>query len=70
MFILKKGHQPGVYVPLMALFLVQEAFVIAWPIQLQNSKRSETKRKRRILWKEKQTAVGMSCKTRRNKFIA
>ena len=22
MFILKKGHQPGVYVPLMALFLV------------------------------------------------
>ena len=24
MFILKKGHQPGVYVPLRALFLVQE----------------------------------------------
>ena len=23
MFILKKGHQPGVYVPLRALFLVQ-----------------------------------------------
>ena len=28
MFILKNGHQPGVYVPLMALFLVSncEAF--------------------------------------------
>ena len=25
MFILKKGHQPGVYVPLMALFLVAYA---------------------------------------------
>ena len=24
MFILKKGHQPGVYVPLRALFLVIE----------------------------------------------
>ena len=24
MFILKKGHQPGVYVPLRALFLVKE----------------------------------------------
>ena len=23
MFILKKGHQPGVYVPLRALFLVE-----------------------------------------------
>ena len=23
MFILKKGHQPGVYVPLKALFLVE-----------------------------------------------
>ena len=23
MFILKKGHQPGVYVPLRALFLVK-----------------------------------------------
>ena len=28
MFILKKGHQPGVYVPLRALFLV---FRIGWP---------------------------------------
>ena len=27
MFILKKGHQPGVYVPLRALFLV--CFVVA-----------------------------------------
>ena len=25
MFILKKGHQPGVYVPLRALFLVRNA---------------------------------------------
>ena len=25
MFILKKGHQPGVYVPLRALFLVNIA---------------------------------------------
>ena len=25
MFILKKGHQPGVYVPLRALFLVSSA---------------------------------------------
>ena len=25
MFILKKGHQPGVYVPLRALFLVHPA---------------------------------------------
>ena len=25
MFILKKGHQPGVYVPLRALFLVSDA---------------------------------------------
>ena len=24
MFILKKGHQPGVYVPLRALFLVSD----------------------------------------------
>ena len=28
MFILKKGHQPGVYVPLRALFLVIIAQVI------------------------------------------
>ena len=26
MFILKKGHQPGVYVPLRALFLVANIF--------------------------------------------
>ena len=26
MFILKKGHQPGVYVPLRALFLVVTGF--------------------------------------------
>ena len=28
MFILKKGHQPGVYVPLRALFLVKERMFI------------------------------------------
>ena len=28
MFILKKGHQPGVYVPLRALFLVGQSFEI------------------------------------------
>ena len=27
MFILKKGHQPGVYVPLRALFLVFDFFI-------------------------------------------
>ena len=27
MFILKKGHQPGVYVPLRALFLVYNVFL-------------------------------------------
>ena len=27
MFILKKGHQPGVYVPLRALFLVNESSI-------------------------------------------
>ena len=31
MFILKKGHQPGVYVPLRALFLVIPKF----PLSLQ-----------------------------------
>ena len=29
MFILKKGHQPGVYVPLRALFLVKLNFILA-----------------------------------------
>ena len=29
MFILKKGHQPGVYVPLRALFLVYEHSLLA-----------------------------------------
>ena len=28
MFILKKGHQPGVYVPLRALFLVNDYLMI------------------------------------------
>ena len=27
MFILKKGHQPGVYVPLRALFLVIQVYM-------------------------------------------
>ena len=30
MFILKKGHQPGVYVPLRALFLVQKSDQNYW----------------------------------------
>ena len=34
MFILKKGHQPGVYVPLRALFLV--FIVVPW-LYLGNS---------------------------------
>ena len=31
MFILKKGHQPGVYVPLRALFLVTAIFLVSDP---------------------------------------
>ena len=34
MFILKKGHQPGVYVPLRALFLVFSMF--SWIEMLGN----------------------------------
>ena len=30
MLILKKGHQPGVYVPLRALFLVQFVFLLKY----------------------------------------
>ena len=30
MFKLKKGYQPGVYVPLMALFLVQKELVVSY----------------------------------------
>ena len=30
MFILTKGHQPGVYVPLMALFLVINGLPISF----------------------------------------
>ena len=30
MFILKKGHQPGVYVPLRALFLVNDNVYSNW----------------------------------------
>ena len=30
MFILKKGHQPGVYVPLRALFLVLIVCVLSY----------------------------------------
>ena len=33
MFILKKGHQPGVYVPLRALFLVVIRLVISFYIK-------------------------------------
>ena len=36
MFILKKGHQPGVYLPLRALFLVDFAYLghpnISWKV--------------------------------------
>ena len=32
MFILKKGHQPGVYVPLRALFLVAYHPVLRHPL--------------------------------------
>ena len=28
MFILNKGHQPGVYMPLRALFLVSNVFIM------------------------------------------
>ena len=31
MFILKKGHQPGVYVPLRALFLVYLDYICNEP---------------------------------------
>ena len=31
MFILKKGHQPGVYVPLRALFLVYTVKQVGTP---------------------------------------
>ena len=33
MFILKKGHQPGVYVPLRALFLVIIIIITCLPTQ-------------------------------------
>ena len=44
MFILKKGHQPGVYVPLRALFLVRIVYEslrvgatsLFWPIKLSS----------------------------------
>ena len=32
MFILKKGHQPGVYVPLRALFLVLFVLMLNIPV--------------------------------------
>ena len=34
MFILKKGHQPGVYVPLRALFLVYNHITFSYVITL------------------------------------
>ena len=36
MFILKKGHQPGVYVPLRALFLVRLALTVFKLIKKEN----------------------------------
>ena len=35
MFILKKGHQPGVYMPLRALFLVKSPTIRYCPIIMQ-----------------------------------
>ena len=37
MFILKKGHQPGVYVPLRALFLVLFKITLGTNIKLCDS---------------------------------
>ena len=34
MFILKKGHQPGVYVPLMTLFLVYTRLKFLVPLSI------------------------------------
>ena len=39
MFILKKGHQPGVYVPLRALFLVSVSNENVMNIFLQSKSR-------------------------------
>ena len=39
MFILKKGHQPGVYVPLRALFLVYPAHKCSDSKKLKNVKK-------------------------------
>ena len=35
MFILKKGHQPGVYVPLRTLFLVKTYFLLNVSLDLE-----------------------------------
>ena len=39
MFILKKGHQPGVYVPLRALFLVCNCSVVCSRVFYRDSGR-------------------------------
>ena len=41
MFILKKGHQPGVYVPLRALFLVLSALERHCPLSDNSSSTGE-----------------------------
>ena len=45
MFILKKGHQPGVYVPLRALFLVFRLFYIVNREDFMGIKRNTRHRK-------------------------
>ena len=52
MFILKKGHQPGVYVPLRALFLVLHKIICCGCV-LESPHRgdSNTHPKHMILWR-------------------
>ena len=42
MFILKKGHQPGVYVPLWALFLVFIEYTCSLPCKGSNTETVRT----------------------------
>ena len=57
MFILKKGHQPGVYVPLMALFLVfiyKKFKIIIWKAQGVPQKNEMRRQKTGFLYMRKQ----------------
>ena len=58
MFILKKGHQPGVYVPLRALFLVHTAS--KFPQFAKYTKKMKEK-----LTKDEKGKIGMNCKINR-----